>query len=350
MKDWQAHLLAVLSVIISGIVIFIFFGVSKADFVSLAEENTAISAFAGVGLYDQLEIFAEDERAEVEAEIKKYLRISLPENTKESDIKIEADYITRKLHIEIANTDKEYQLSEPVLGSCNHVINVSYGHENKKMYLDLSLNGVYEYEATKEENLLIVKFFKPKDVYDKVMVVDAGHGGSHPGTNRNNILEKDLTVSIVLYLKELLDKSDIKVYYTRVDDSNPSFDERVQLANEIDADFFLSVHINADERSSQPNGTEVLYYTMDNRSLQFATICVDRLSEALNSKNRGVTGGDSIYIIHNSKVPVALAEVGFLSNNAEFSQLCSKCYQKKAAEGLYNAIVEAYEEMQGDKK
>lgn len=349
MKDGQAHLLAVLSVIISGIIIFTFFGVSKEDFVSLAEENTVVSAFAGVGLYDQLEIMAEDERAEVEAEIKKYLRVSLPDKIKESDVKIEADYVTKKLRIEIDNTDQEYEKSQPVMGSCNHVTELSYGYEGKKTYIDLTLDGVYEYEAVYENNHLIVKFLKPKDLYDKVIVVDAGHGGSHPGTNRNDVLEKDLTLSIVLYLKELLDKSDIKVYYTRVDDSNPSFDERVQLANQIDADFFLSVHINADEQSRQPNGTEVLYYTSDNRSLQFANICVDQLSEALSSRNRGVTNGDTIYIIHNSTVPVALVEVGFLSNNAEFTQLCSKRYQKKAAEGLYNAIIKAYEEMQGDK-
>lgn len=350
MRDGQAHLLAVLSVIISGIVIFAFFGVSKADFVSMPEEQVAIPAFAGVGLYDQLEILAENERVDLEAEVKKYLRVSLPEKTKESDIKITADYVKRNLHIEINNTDEEYQSSRPVMGSCNHIADVSYGYEGKKTFIDLTLDGVYEYEAASHNNQLIVKFLKPKDVYDKVIVVDAGHGGSHPGTNRNDVLEKDLTLSIVLYLKNLLDKSDIKVYYTRVDDSNPSFDERVQLANQIEADFFLSVHINADERSSQPNGTEVLYYTADNRSMQFATICVDQLANALNSKNRGITNGDTIYIIHNSLVPVALAEVGFLSNNAEFSQLCSKSYQKKAAQGLYNAIIEAYEEMQGGGK
>lgn len=350
MKDGQARLLAVLSVIISGVVIFIFFGVSKADFVGITEDKDAIPALAGVGLYDQMEELAEDERAEIEAEIRQYLRISLPEGTKESDIKIEPDYVKKQMHIEITSKDKDYQLSKAMLGDCNHVTDISYGQEQSVSFMDLTLDSVYEYEATTQDKLLIVKFLKPKDVYDKVIVVDAGHGGSHPGTNRKEVLEKDLTLSIVLYLKELLDESDIKVYYTRTDDSNPGFDERVQLANEIGADFFLSVHINADERSKQPNGTEALYYTQDTRSLEFATICVNELSKALNSKNRGVTSGDTIYIIHNSIVPVTLVEVGFLSNDAEFSQLCSKQYQKKAAEGIYNGIVKAYEEMQGEKE
>lgn len=343
MKDPQAHLLAVVSVIVCSIVVFAFFGASKDEFVTFAEAKETISTFAGVSLYDNLEILADEKRTEVEAEIKKSLRVYLPENAKESDIEYRADYVNRKLSIVISNADEEYLKSQPIVGSCNHIADVNWWTESGKMYIDLHLDGVYEYEAACEGNQLKVSFIEPKEIYDKVIVVDAGHGGSQPGTNRNGILEKDITLDIVLYLKELLDKSNIRVYYTREDDANPSFDDRVQLANQMDADFFVSVHINADERSRASSGTEALYYTQDERSREFAQICAEQVSKSLNSKNRGVTNGDSIYIIRNSKVPVALVEVGFISNNVEFNLLCSESYKKKAAEGIYNAILEAYE-------
>lgn len=343
MKDQQAHLLAIASVIVCSIVVFAFLGASKDEFVTFAEAKETISTFAGVGLYNSLELLADEKRMEVEAEIKKTLRIYLPDNIEESDIEFSADYVNRKLSIVISNADEEYLESQPIVGSCNHIADVNWWTESGKVYIDLQLDGVYEYNAVCEGNQLKVSFVKPKELYDKVIVVDAGHGGSHPGTNRNDILEKDITLDIVLYLKELLDKSNIRVYYTREDDTNPSFDNRVQLANEIDADFFVSVHINADEKSRESSGTEALYYTQDERSREFAQICAEQVSKSLNSKNRGVTNGDSIYIIRNAKVPVALIEVGFISNNAEFNLLCSEAYKKKAAEGIYNAILQAYE-------
>lgn len=348
MKDRQAHMLAVLSVIISSVMVFAFFLASKEEFVNLAEVKATVTTFAGVSLYDNLETIVEERRAEIEAEIKRNLRVLLPENAKESDVKIKADYVKRILNIEISNADQTYLETAPIVGSCNHIADVNWWYENGKAYIELELDAAYEYKTVYEGNQLIVKFISPKEIYDKVIVVDAGHGGDHPGTNRNGILEKDITLDIVLHLKELLDNSDIKVYYTREDDSNPSFEQRVQLANQMNADYFVSVHINADEHSRTPNGTEVLYYTQDEKSKEFAEICTNQVSGTLNSRNRGISNGDSIYIIRNAKVPVALIEVGFISNNAEYKLLCSESYKKKAAEGIYNAILEAYESKAGN--
>ena len=64
----------------------------------------------------------------------------------------------------------------------------------------------------------------PHEVYDKVVVIDAGHGGRAVGANKQGINEKDIDLAIVLKLKEIFDNSDqnIGVYYTRTDDSNPT--------------------------------------------------------------------------------------------------------------------------------
>lgn len=84
----------------------------------------------------------------------------------------------------------------------------------------------------------------PQEVYDKVVVIDAGHGGRAPGANKQGVNEKEIDLDIVLQLKKILDEDDhnIGVYYTRTDDSNPTFDQRVQLANKSDADL-LSAYI-----------------------------------------------------------------------------------------------------------
>ena len=66
------------------------------------------------------------------------------------------------------------------------------------------------------------------------------------------------------------------------------------------------------------------------------------MTEALESRDKGLVEGDEIYIIRNSEVPVALIEVGFMTNQEELNLLNSTDYQKKAAEGVYDAVLDAF--------
>ena len=61
-------------------------------------------------------------------------------------------------------------------------------------------------------------------------------------------------------------------------------------------------------------------------------------------KDQGLIQGDYVYIVRSSEVPVALIEVGFMTNEAELDRLASTSYQKKVAKGVYDAIMEALEE------
>ena len=88
-----------------------------------------------------------------------------------------------------------------------------------------------------------------------VVVLDAGHGGHDPGNIGNGYLEKKIALAIVLKIGEELKKHpDIKVVYTRDDDTFVDLFERGQIANRANADLFVSVHCNA--HNSDAYGTE----------------------------------------------------------------------------------------------
>ena len=93
------------------------------------------------------------------------------------------------------------------------------------------------------------------------IVLDAGHGGSDHGANRyyselGTLREKDITLSVVLKIGRMLEKDkDFKVIYTRKIDEYPSLTDRTTLANRSKADLFISVHVNANVKTS-PYGTE----------------------------------------------------------------------------------------------
>ncbi len=279
------------------------------------------------------------------------LKIELPEGIGLSDLTIENYYLTQDVYIRIPKAEEDYFSHYSVQGSCNHISAISYYQEKEEGVIVLGLDRVYELQEDYQNGNLYLNFLEPHEVYDKVVVVDAGHGGRAPGASKMGISEKDIDLAILLELKAVMEESpgNIGVYYTRTDDSNPTLDQRVQLANKVDADLFISIHNNstATGKFSNVSGTEVLFDEADDSELssrRFAQICLEQVTAATGSSSRGLLEGDSIYIIRTSEVPVALIEVGFMTNRQELELLNSQEYQRKAAEGIYAAIEQAFAE------
>ena len=273
------------------------------------------------------------------------IRISIPQNVKDSDVKLNENIISSSYQVVIPNAGSDYFDTNPILGSVSRIDDFYTYDDGGNAYFDITLNGVYECKPTIENGFIYLDFQDPHKIYDNVLVVDAGHGGKDVGAIQGDIQEKDINLAIVLKLKELLDADlSIKTYYTRTDDANPTLRERVNLANDVGADLFLSVHNNSITGfgRSMTSGTQVLYYVSDpsGNSKVFADILLDKLCAALGSVNRGLVNGDDILIIHNSKAPVALVEVGFMSQNDELKKLTDESYQRKCAKALYDSIKE----------
>lgn len=278
------------------------------------------------------------------------LSLRLPDGVSEEDIHFINDYVTQTIQITIPGTDEAYFASHPVTGSSNHIDSLSYVQKGEQGLIEIVMDRVYEINTGYENGSFYFDFLTPHEVYDKVVVIDAGHGGRAPGATKQGVNEKDIDLAIVLQLKKILEEQgqNIGVYYTRTDDSNPTFDQRVQLANKSDADLFISIHNNStgNGRMSSASGTAVMYDESDETGMsqKLAEICAKEVTDEIGSRNRGIIEGDSIYIIRTSDVPVALIEVGFMTNKEELRRLCSEDYQEKTATGIYKAILQAFEE------
>jgi N-acetylmuramoyl-L-alanine amidase len=342
---WITATICVLTIIVCGTVSF--FSQIHERSVLAAEEYYGVVEAEGAAVPSQ----NPNEVVETASDLDGKLSIELPENVDFSAIALEDDYLTQTVYLTIPTNSADYFSDYRVRGSCDHIQGISYYQQDGKGVIALMLDKVYELETGFEEGNVYLSFLDPHEVYDRVIVIDAGHGGRDGGADKLGIAEKEINLAILLELKELLDDSteNIGVYYTRTDDTNPSLDQRVQLANKADADLFISIHNNASHNGSLSglNGTEVMYSESDDSLLsskRFAQICQDQVTAALGSKDIGLLEGDSIYIIRTSEVPVALIEVGFVTNREELAKLTSQDYQKQAAQGIYNAIEQAFEE------
>lgn len=275
------------------------------------------------------------------------LRLHLPKGVTSAKVKVDNDYVNRTISLTIEGVGRDYFDVFPMTGRSTCINDLTYAWNNSKGVISLVMDDVLELESETEGEYMYFDFVDPHEIYDYVVVIDAGHGGNVPGATKQGIEEKDIDLDIVLELKKLFDMTNknVGVYYTRTTDCNPAFASRVGLANDTDADLFLSIHNNstASGRMSSISGTEVLYCAADKteKSKIFATTCLDYVVEELESTNKGTVVGDDIYIIRESKAPVALVEVGFMTNQKELKNLCDPEYQRKTAHALYNAIIDS---------
>ncbi|MDF2512685.1 MAG: hypothetical protein K0S04_2551 [Herbinix sp.] len=235
----------------------------------------------------------------------------------------------------------------------SHGITVtSQQDENSKRYtlqFLIELNTVYAYSVLEDLNYYYISLKKPSEVYDKILVIDPGHGGKDVGAIAKNdkAYEKDINLGIVLELKKLLDQENIKVYYTRTQNDTVFLRPRSSLANAVDCDFFVSIHCNSNALS-YPNGTEVLFSNSKVKEVSnkvLANLFSEELSRTIPLKKKGSIekNPEDIFIMGQSKVPMILIEVGYLSNSGDLNYLIEKDNQKAVAQGIFNGIMRAYE-------
>jgi N-acetylmuramoyl-L-alanine amidase len=211
------------------------------------------------------------------------------------------------------------------------------------------------------------------------IIVDAGHGGHDTGTiGPRGLQEKDLTLDVALRLGNLLQsKLGANVVYTRKDDTFIPLETRTAVANQNQADLFISIHANSSPDTSA-RGVETYYLNFTSsadalevaarenalsdtsihelqdlvkkialkdkidESREFAADVQKSLWSGLAAKtpaiqNRGVRKAPFVVLI-GANMPSILAEISFLSNPADERKLETPEYRQKIAEYMYRGI------------
>lgn len=140
-------------------------------------------------------------------------------------------------------------------------------------------------------------------------------------------------------MQALLEKEpDIELIMTRETDIYPTRPERVKLANDLNADVFVSIHGNSVTAAPQISGTETYYYQRES-SKALATLIHKNLINALGFNDRGVKNGN-YQVIRETTMPAVLLEIGFLSNQIEEEAMMSETNLNKAAQAIVDGIKE----------
>jgi N-acetylmuramoyl-L-alanine amidase len=222
----------------------------------------------------------------------------------------------------------------------------------------------------------------------KTVIIDPGHGGYDPGTHGVSTLEKDLVLSVGKKLRDLLTEKypQIKVIMTRDKDVFIPLFQRAKIANDANADLFISIHANFMPKSSVTLGTETYVmglhtaeYNLDvakrenaailleenyknnydydpnspeghilfsmyqnaylNQSIQFGQFVENQYASHANRKSRGVKQAGFV-VLKATSMPSVLLEIGFLSNREEENYLKTDNGKQKIAESIFNGFTE----------
>ena len=218
-----------------------------------------------------------------------------------------------------------------------------------------------------------------------VVVLDAGHGGKDSGNIGNGFVEKDIVLDVTLQIGKILEKvPGIKVVYTRKTDVLIDLYRRGPIANEVDADIFVSIHCDAFTNQAYGVGTFVMgvdksgknlntakkenevIFLEDNyeeryagfdpnrpesligltlmqeeyldQSITLAGLIQSNIVNNLKRKDRSVRSAP-FWVLHSSYMPSVLVELGFLTNNKEGPYVNSKKGRRELATQVANGIL-----------
>lgn len=220
-----------------------------------------------------------------------YLCIPLPEGSKAEEVTIENHYMDQELYVLIRNAQKSFYAEHALTGN-RAGIDAGFYHETEDgVALIFALTQVYEYRTVFENNELYISFLNPREIYNQIVVIDPSCGGLDRGSVENGVVEKELTLQIAGKLKEKLDESGIKAYYTRMDDVNPAAEQRVALANEVKADMYIAISVDKREEEEVYGVSTIYndqYFIPGFGSVELADLLEKELASEIKTKALGL--------------------------------------------------------------
>ncbi|ADV79070.1 MAG: N-acetylmuramoyl-L-alanine amidase CwlD [Caldanaerobacter subterraneus] len=194
--------------------------------------------------------------------------------------------------------------------------------------------------------------FKTVPIMNKVIVIDAGHGGPDPGKpGKYGKDEDELNLEIAQKLRELIEESGGIVVMTREDDTlsdsslSKDLKNRVVKANEVIADVLISIHLNSFSQSKY-KGAQVFYQNNSEKGKLLAELIQQELRNTLDPNNdRMAKSSNSYYLLRNAKMPAVIVECGFMSNPEEEKLLNDENYQYKIAWAIYKGLIHYFQKV-----
>lgn len=179
---------------------------------------------------------------------------------------------------------------------------------------------------------------------DKLVVVDPGHGGHELGAVYDGFDEKNITLQMGIKLRRALEHDGATVVMTRDRDVYVGLDARPDLANELDADYFISIHNNSDHDPNVASGTMTFYHMQEPTSREFAKAVQNAIVKVSGLHGYGALSDSTLYniglaVLRGSDMPAILVEVAFINNRIDRAKLINPGFQKTVMKAIVSGLI-----------
>ncbi|MBO4376782.1 MAG: N-acetylmuramoyl-L-alanine amidase [Lachnospiraceae bacterium] len=258
--------------------------------------------------------------------------LKVPEGVKAEDVIVDNKITDREIWIYVDRTVSGDFGEANIEGDVSSVLSGYLQEVRGGVWFKLQMKGLYECLSTLENGSLTVTVGRPKDMHDKVLVLD-GAGDA-------------ITSDILAKLEEKLEADDIRVYNLLKTNKSLNVSGKLGIANGVDADFYIKLQTDTDLNQD--------YYGVDAYyNEEFFTPKLDgaRLADAIERnlvmsvyttghKPLGMT--EDYSELSMAKIPAVIMTVGYTSNPEESLLLNKESYRNRVVDGIYNGICEIY--------
>jgi N-acetylmuramoyl-L-alanine amidase len=217
---------------------------------------------------------------------------------------------------------------------------------NKKKSTFLKISGKIAFATLLISTALAISSYSYKEVIKPVssqkykVIIDAGHGGKDNGATEGTLIEKEVTLSIIKKIIELDKNKGLEIIYTRIDDRFIELDERINVANSVEADLFISLHVNSGP--SHINGLEI-YLPEDSiayeRSIDAGTLMGMYIASKSKFSEFG-TKRASFRVLKEIEIPTFLIELGYMTNEEDAALLQQVEIIDQIANSIYTGLID----------
>lgn len=270
--------------------------------------------------------------------------IPLEKSVQAENVVVENRYREKELWIYIKGAGASFYEQNGIYGDLSPIVSGNSESQRGSVILKIQMNRVLEYYTTMEDGLMTISFKEPHDAYTYLVVIDPMGGGAEMGSILRGYAEKTLALQIANLLSEKMERTDIKLYFTRTEDEGMTREERIELVKEVGADLYIRICAGSDEGDASVYGISAFYneeyYIPEFGNIDLADALARSVTIASGNRALGLFAADEDSILQDITTVGAQINVGYLTHPAEGELLGQEEYRSKLAQGIADAIME----------
>ena len=268
-----------------------------------------------------------------------YLYIPLETGISADSVSMENRYLDREVWVYIKGSTPDFYETNLLYGNSDGIVSAYYEAANETVILKFQLEKVSECESVVNNGKLSMHLKPPGELYDKIAVIDLSVSDSR---------QEEILMGVQEALKELAGLPEVRIYYVYSNENKLTDAQKAAFMKETEADFFIQLALNESEDSSL-YGIEAYYpgeyYIPGFGNIEFADLLEREVTTALCGRANGLyPASQDNALLREAAIPSVQLKLGYISNEDEKVLLKDPDYQKKAAEGIQNALLKACSE------